>query len=135
MNRLNIFSALIVSVFCVAVSSITLLIKYDLYCYKLSIVSSTIGLLWNKVRDSTAAKLQDGDITDAKIREIAIVVRDLNDIKMKLDALSRKDLLRSYSFLREGVELLNVCLDQSTHSRKTTMVNHQQCQAMWHLQS
>ena len=43
-------------------------------------------------------------------------MRDLNDIKTKLDALSRKDLLSSYSFLREGVELLNVCLDQSTHS-------------------
>ena len=79
-----------------------------------SILSSTVGLLWNKVRDKTAAKLHDGDVTDAKIREI--VVRELNDIKTKLDGLSRKDLLSSYSFLREGVELLNVCLDQSTHS-------------------
>ena len=78
------------------------------------ILNSTIGLLWNKARDSTATKLQHGDVTDAKIREI--VVRELNDIKMKLDALSRKDLLSSYSFLREGVELLNVCLDRSTHS-------------------
>ena len=78
------------------------------------ILNSTIGLLWNKARDSTAAKLQDGDITDARIREI--VVRELNDIKTKLDALSRKDLLSSYSFLREGVELLNVCLDRSSHS-------------------
>ena len=51
-------------------------------------------------------------MTDAKEREI--VVRELNDIKTKLDGLSRKDLLSSYSFLREGVELLNVCLDQST---------------------
>ena len=55
-----------------------------------------------------------GYITDAKIREI--VVRDLNNIKTKLDGLSRKDLLSCYSFLRKGVELLNVCLDQSTHS-------------------
>ena len=78
------------------------------------ILNSTIGLLWNKTRDSTAAKLQHGDVTDAKIREI--VIRELNDIKTKLDALSRKDLLSSYSFLREGVELLNVCLDRSTHS-------------------
>ena len=62
-----------------------------------SILSSTIGLLWNKARDSVAAKLKDGDITDAKIREI--VVRELDDIKTKLDGLSRKDLLSSYSFL------------------------------------
>ena len=79
-----------------------------------SILNSTVGLLWNKVRDSTAAKLQDGDVTDAKIREI--VVRELNDIKTKLDGLSRKDLLSSYRFLKQGVELLNVSLDQSTYS-------------------
>ena len=79
------------------------------------ILNSTIGLLWNKTRDSTAAKSQDGDISDARIRR-EIVVRELNDIKTKLDALSRKDLLSSYSFLREGVELLNVCLDRSSHS-------------------
>ena len=77
-----------------------------------SILSTTVGLLWNKARDKTTEKLQGGDVTDAKVREI--VVRELNDIKTKLDGLSRKDLLSSYSFLREGVELLNVCLDQST---------------------
>ena len=77
------------------------------------ILNSTIGLLWNKARDSTAEKLQHGDVTDAKIREI--VVRELNDIKTKLDGLSRKDLLSSCRFVKEGVELLNACLDQSTH--------------------
>ena len=76
------------------------------------ILSTTVGLLWNKARDKTAEKLQGGDVTDAKVREI--IVRELNDIKTKLDGLSRKDLLSSYSFLREGVELLNSCLDQST---------------------
>ena len=75
------------------------------------ILSSTVGLLWNKARDSTAAKLKDGDITDAKIREI--VVRELSDIKTKLDGLSRVNLLSSYRFLKEGVELLNVSLDKS----------------------
>ena len=34
------------------------------------ILSSTLGLLWNKARDTTAGKLKDGDVTDAKIREI-----------------------------------------------------------------
>ena len=77
------------------------------------ILNSTIGLLWNKARDSTAAKLQQGDVTDAKIREI--VVREL-DIKTKHNGLSRKDLLSSYNFLKQGVDLLNVCLDQSWQS-------------------
>ena len=80
------------------------------------ILSSTVGLLWNKTRDWTAAKLNDGDITDAKIREI--VVRELNDIKTKLDGLSRKDLLTSYRFFKEGVDLLSVCLDKSKLEQK-----------------
>ena len=81
-----------------------------------SILSSTVGLLWNKARDSTAAKLKDGDVTDEKIREI--VVRDLNDIKTKLDGLSRKDLLSSYNFLQEGVDFLNVSLQNSKLDQK-----------------
>ena len=81
-----------------------------------SILSSAVGLLWNKARDSTAAKLKDGDITDEKIREI--VVRDLNNIKTKLDGLSRKDLLSSYNFLQEGVDFLNVSLQNSKLDRK-----------------
>ena len=83
-----------------------------------SILSSTVGLLWNKARDKTAESLKDGDITDAKLREI--VVRELNDIKTKLDGLSRKDLLSSYSFLQEGIQLLNVCLEKF---EQTAVVN------------
>ena len=75
-----------------------------------SILSATVGLLWNKARDKTAESLNDGDITDAKLREI--VVRELNDIKTKLDGLSRSYLLSSYSFLQEGIQLLNVCLEK-----------------------
>jgi hypothetical protein len=75
-----------------------------------------VGLLWNKARDATAKKLKGGDITDAKIREI--VMRELNDVKTKIDGLSRKDLLSSYSFLQEGVQLLNVSLDKSKDEQK-----------------
>ena len=75
-----------------------------------SILSSTVGLLWNTARDKTAESLKDGDITDAKLREI--VVREFNDIKTKLDGLSRSYLLSSYSFLQEGIQLLNFCLEK-----------------------
>ncbi|CAB4042768.1 Hypothetical predicted protein [Paramuricea clavata] len=81
-----------------------------------SILSSTVGLLWNGARDLTAAKLKDGDVTDTKIREI--FVSESNDIKTKLDGLSRKDLLSSYDFLQEGVHLLNVSLDKSKLEQK-----------------
>jgi hypothetical protein len=82
------------------------------------ILSSTVGLLWNKVRDSTAAKLKEGDVTDAKICEI--VVTEMNDIKTKLDCLSRKELLTSYDFLQEGVDFLNASLIKSRGKRGET---------------
>ena len=81
-----------------------------------SILSSTIGLLWNKARDKTAEKLQDGDVTDENIRKI--VVRELNDIKTKLDGLVRKDLRSSCSFLEEGVDFLYVALGKSNLEQK-----------------
>ena len=59
------------------------------------------------------------DVTDAKIREI--VVRELNDIKIKLDGLSRKDLLSSYMFLKEGVQLLTDSLDKSKDEQKAVV--------------
>jgi L-cystine uptake protein TcyP (sodium:dicarboxylate symporter family) len=36
------------------------------------ILSSTVGLLANKARDLTAAKLKEGDVTDAKIRQMIV---------------------------------------------------------------
>jgi hypothetical protein len=80
------------------------------------ILSSTVGLLVNKVRDLASSKLMDGDITDIKIREF--LVRELNDVKAKLDGLSRKDLLSSYSFLKQGIDLLNVSLNKSIDEQK-----------------
>ena len=76
----------------------------------IDILSSTVGLLAGKVYDFITNKLKDGDLTDEKLREV--IVRDLNDIKSKLDCLSHKDLDASYSFLKEGVRLLNITLDK-----------------------
>ena len=81
-----------------------------------SILSLTIGLLWNKARDKTAEKLQDGDVTDENIRKI--VVRELNDIKTKLDGLVRKDLRSSCRFMEEGVDFLYVALGKSNLEQK-----------------
>ena len=77
--------------------------------------------MWDKARDATAKSLKDGDVTDAKIREI--VVRELNDInsKTKLDGLSREKLLASYMFLKEGVQLLSGSLDKSEDEQKAVM--------------
>ena len=58
----------------------------------------------DKGRDEVAKKLKDGDITDQQFR--GIIMREIDDMKSKLDGLSRKDLLASITFFREGVELL-----------------------------
>ncbi|CAB3979806.1 Hypothetical predicted protein [Paramuricea clavata] len=76
-----------------------------------SIISSALGLVLNKARTTATDKLKDGDITDEKLRDV--INEDLNDIKAKLDALSRKDLLASYCFLKEGVVSLNLALDEA----------------------
>ncbi|XP_078378089.1 uncharacterized protein LOC144661263 [Oculina patagonica] len=69
-----------------------------------AVFKATIGLLVNKGRDKAAEKLKDGDVTDQKFR--GLIVREIDDIKSKLDGLSRKDLLASISFFKEGIELL-----------------------------
>ena len=84
-----------------------------------SILSSTVGLLFNKVRDISADKLKDGDITDAKLREI--VVRELNSVNFKLDGLLRNNLLSSHCFLQEGVDKLNTFLEKQNDEQKAVL--------------
>ena len=82
----------------------------------------TIGLLVNKGRDKAAEKLKDGDVTDQQFRRL--IVREIDDIKSKLDGLSKKDLLASISFFEEGIGLLYNVLDKarsrSEHGAATT---------------
>ena len=80
-----------------------------------AVFKATIGLLVNKGRDKAAEKLKDGDVTDQKFR--GLIVREIDDIKSKLDGLSRKDLLASISFFKEGIELLYEVFDHKARSR------------------
>ena len=64
----------------------------------------TIGLLVSKGRDKVAETLKDGDVTDQKFH--SLIVKEIEDIKSKLDALSRMDLEASISFFEEGIVLL-----------------------------
>ncbi|CAB3988178.1 Hypothetical predicted protein [Paramuricea clavata] len=59
----------------------------------------TFGLVSNKLRTYGAEKLQDGGLADQKFR--GLIVRELDDIKSKLDAISRKDLSASISCLQQ----------------------------------
>ena len=69
-----------------------------------AVFKATIGLIVNKGRDKAAERLREGDITEQKFR--SAIVREIDDIKSKLDGLSKKGLLASISFFEEGIELL-----------------------------
>jgi len=69
-----------------------------------AVFKATIGLLVNKGRDKLAEKLNDGDVTDQKFR--GLIIREINEIKSKLDGLAKKDLLASISLFTEGIEML-----------------------------
>ena len=68
------------------------------------VFKSTIGLLASKGRDKIAEILKDGDVTDQKFH--SLIVKEIDEIKSKLHALSRKDLEASISFFKEGIALL-----------------------------
>ena len=74
--------------------------------------------MWrNKIRSEVAKRFQDGDVTDEECRRL--IVRELDDIKSKLDGLARKDLLSSVCFLQEGVNRLYESLLQSPSDEDT----------------
>ena len=70
----------------------------------ITVFKSTIGLVASQGRDKIADILKDGDVTDQKFH--SLIVKEIDEIKSKLHALSRKDLEASISFFKEGIALL-----------------------------
>ena len=83
------------------------------------IITFVLGLLLNKgvsiCRNTAADKLKDGDVTDENWRDA--IVKDLHDIKTKIDGLARKDLVASHHLLEEGIDLLTLALDEAKHEQ------------------
>ena len=73
-----------------------------------SVLKSVFNIPCNIAADKLKKR---GDVTDEKLRNV--LVENLYDIKTKIDALARKDLLTSYSFLEEGTVALNFELDET----------------------
>ena len=69
-----------------------------------TVFNSSIGWLVNKGRNIAAEKLKEGDVTDQKIRDL--IVGDVEDIKSKLEGLSRQDLLAAVDFFETGIRYL-----------------------------
>ena len=88
---------------------------------------AVVGLLVNKASDSAAEKLKEVDVTDTKIQKL--IQREIEDIKSKLDALSRKDLLSAIGAFEAGVRYLYQALEigpetvRSATSTKETLMN------------
>ena len=83
-----------------------------------AVFKATIGLLVNKGRDRLAERLIDGDVTDQEFR--GLIVREMNEMKSKLDGLARKDLLASISLFGEGIEMLFEIARSSSEHRTIT---------------
>ena len=81
-----------------------------------AVFKATVGLLVNKGRDKLAEKLNEGDVTDQKFR--GLIVREIDEIKSKLDGLARKDLKTSISLFKEGIELLYEVFESARPSRE-----------------
>ena len=99
-----------------------------------SLLKAVAGFLVDKARDRAAEKLKEGDVTANKIREL--IQREINDIKSKLDALSRKDLLTAIDAFQVGVRYLYQALDidsetiRSATSSKETLMNATEAPAL-----
>ena len=91
----------------------------SLSCGKMSeaitgVFKFAFGFISNKLRTNAAEKLQDGGLTDQKFR--GWIVRELDVIKSKLDAMSRTNLSASISFLEQGIKRLDMSVGESFES-------------------
>ena len=74
-----------------------------------AVLKATIGWLVNKGRDKAAEKLKEGDVTDKKIRDL--IVREIADIKSKLDALAKEKLYTAIDAFQVGLNYLYQAID------------------------
>ena len=82
------------------------------------VFKAVLGLLVNKGRDLAAKRLKEGDVTDQQFR--SFIVREIEDIKSKLDGIVRKDLVASVSFFKEGLVYLYKVFDKLTSEENST---------------
>ncbi|XP_015771933.1 PREDICTED: uncharacterized protein LOC107350222 isoform X2 [Acropora digitifera] len=73
------------------------------------LLKAALGLLIDKARDCVAKKLKDGDATDQKVGEL--IQREIDDIKSKLDAMSRENLLNAIDHFGTGLRHMCLALD------------------------
>ena len=78
----------------------------------------TIGLAAAKARDALADRLKGGDVADEKFRNL--IASDLKDIKSRLEALSRKDLVAAVEYFDTGLRYLSDAVSYGRHNDTAT---------------
>lgn len=74
-------------------------------------------LIEDKIRGQILSELKDSDVSGQQLREF--ILRDLEEIKEKLDGLSRVDLLTSLNFFRDGIILHQEYLKRSSYQEES----------------
>lgn len=77
----------------------------------------TFRLLLSKIRDKGAENLRHGDVSDERFREF--IVRELTDIREKLEGLCKVDLITSANFFKDGVSLMCQSFPNASSSIQT----------------
>ena len=82
-----------------------------------AVFKATFGLLVNKGRDKAAEKLKEGDVTDQKIRDF--IIREIDDVKSKLDALAREKLDTAIDAFEAGLKYMYQAIDEQAEAAAT----------------
>jgi len=85
------------------------------------VFKATVGLLIDEGRDWLAEKLKEGDVTDEKFRDR--IVREINAMNLKLDAIAWKDLGASMNFFKEGLALMYKVLEKVSNSEESVVLD------------
>ena len=70
------------------------------------VAAKTIGLVWKLFAPYAAQKLQNGDVSEEKLRQL--LLSEFSKIHESLNALRRKELVAAVAFMETGWVLSNV---------------------------
>ena len=91
------------------------------------VFTSVLGIVINKMRDKAADSLKDGSVVSERFR--AMIVRELKDVRVKLDALGYKDLKACIEFYETGIHRMYDYFKKCGNENSQTCANGQESQS------
>ena len=88
------------------------------------VFTSVLGIVINKMRDKAADSLKDGSVVSERFR--AMIVRELKDVRVKLDALCYKDLKACIEFYETGIHRMYDYFKRCGNENSQTCANGQE---------